>query len=162
MGIRRGASIHSVHIRPIFWELQDMNRNQPRSFLRLFSTCGVFLLSMALLTTLAEAQTRPGGPPDGPGIEQVATKLQLSAEQQGAFVEIMGDFRTSMEALMEKYGVDPTEGRPPLRVMMAMRAGMQKNVAQMEKQLQTVLSAEQMDNFKQLQQQQRKARGDGR
>ena len=135
-----------------------MNSKSSQSFLRTASAGGIFLLSFTLLTAFAQAQTKPGLVEQGAAVQRAATELQLSSEQEAAFVLIVGDFRDAVEATMEKYNYDPEEGRPPLRFSMAIRSDMKRNVAQMEQQLSAVLTPQQMQKFKAMRQQLRGAR----
>ena len=123
--------------------MKPMGSNLPRSLL----ACAVFLLSVTLLTAWAEAQARQ----DRPELQETITVLQLSPQQETDFIAIMDDYRDSMQLLMERYGVDPSEGRPPLRVMMAMRKDLQSNRQEMEQRMSAVLTPAQMRTFKQMQ-----------
>ena len=120
---------------------------------------GFLLATFMLLATLTQAQTRPGNPPD---IGAVMTELQLTVEQQAAFVQIVETFRDTMETTMERHGVDPELGRPPLYKMRAIRMEMQANVAWMEQQMAALLTEEQMLRFRVLQAEQRENRRDRR
>lgn len=130
---------------------------QPRPFLRALSAGGVFLVSLTVLTTLAEAQTPSVVPPDRTEIKQVATQLNLRAHQQDAFIRIVDDFQMSVEAVLDKYGVDPMESRPPPTVRVALRSDLQRNLNRMDDELEMVLSTEQLRAFKQIRRQRMQA-----
>lgn len=124
-----------------------------RPFLRAFSAGGVFLLSLTVMTTLAEAQMLPGGQPDRTEIKQVAVQLHLSGAQQDAFVRIVDEFQMSVEAVFEKYGVDPLESRPRPTVRVALRSDLQKSLTQMDEELAVILSSDQLRAFEQIRRQ---------
>lgn len=106
---------------------------------------GFLLATFMLLATLTHAQTRPGSPPE---IGRVMTELQLTADQQETFVQIVQTFGDTMEATMERHGVDPSLGRPPLHKMRAVRSEMRANIAWMERQMAALLTQEQLQKFK--------------
>lgn len=105
---------------------------------------GFLLLLFMLLATLTQAQTRPGDPPD---VSRVMTELQLTSDQQASFVQIIETFRDTMETTMERHGIDPSLGRPPLYKMRAAGSELRANVKRMEKQMAALLSDEQMQKF---------------
>lgn len=127
-----------------------MNSNLSRPFLRAFSAGGVFLLSLTVMTTLAEAQMPLAGPPDRSEIVQVAGQLSLNAGQQDAFVRIVDAFQMEMETTLQHYGVDPMESRPPPTVLVALRSDLQKSLRQMDTELAAVLTTDQMQEFKRI------------
>jgi|GEM_PF-2345521 len=133
-----------------------MTGNNP--LLRLFFVCGAFLLSLTLLTAWAQAQAGP----DNVDIRDTVAALQLTNEQETAFVAIMTDYREAMRATMEKHGVDPAAGRPPLRVMMSMRNDVRRNTAQMEEQMAALLTPAQMKTFRHIQDTRRRELRNGR
>ncbi len=116
---------------------------------------GFLLVTFTLLATLVHAQTRPG---EAPQVQDMIIELQLDSEQQAAVVQIIGEFRDSMDAMMERHGIDPSQGRPPLFKMRAIRSEMQANVATMEQRMAAVLTPEQMQRFMAMQQEQRRNR----
>lgn len=132
-----------------------MKTNAPHSFLRMASAGGVFLLGFTLLTAYAQAQSKSALGQQESAVQRAASELQLTTDQQVAFVRIIGDFRDSVEATMEKYNFDPEEGRPPLRHSMAIRSDMKSNVDVMEQQLAAVLTSEQMHKFRIIRRQMR-------
>lgn len=127
-----------------------MKPNLSRPLLRAFSAGGLFLLSLTVMTTLAEAQMPTAGPPDRTEIINVAGQLDLNATQQNAFVRIVDDFQMSVETTLEHYGVDPRESRPPPTVLVALRSDLQKSLSQMDAELSAILTTDQMREFRRI------------
>lgn len=123
-----------------------MKPNLSRPLIRAFSAGGLFLLSLTVVTTQAEAQV----PPDRSEIKQVAGQLNLDSAQQDAFVRIVDDFQMSVETTLEHYGVDPMVSRPPPTVLVALRSDLKKSLSQMDAELAAVLTADQMRAFKRI------------
>ncbi|MCP4997529.1 MAG: hypothetical protein GY933_01960 [Hyphomicrobiales bacterium] len=138
-----------------------MSRNLRISTVRLICLGGFYLLLLLIYATAAQAQTSKtldlkSGTQQ---VEILAARLQLNEEQRVAIRPIMKEFMTSTRAVLEKHGVDPQSGeQPSLTVLFALRGDMQKYRKQMEEQLYSVLSPEQMSTFRQFQDEQREAR----
>jgi Spy/CpxP family protein refolding chaperone len=117
-------------------------------------------LFLAAFAALAQQGPPPGGPMGGPGggmrgmsgmsIEQLTTDLNLTEKQQPTVKKIIDDNRAKMDAERQKM---MSSGQQP--DMQAMRATMQKNAEEVEKQLSTVLTAEQMTTYKKMQEERR-------
>jgi hypothetical protein len=116
-----------------------------------------FALSALLLTAYAvHAQTPPaGGPPrGGPPFERIATELNLDENQKPEVKRILEELRAKHEAEREKFKASGTRPTPE-----EMRARMQADDAALYEQLKGVLRTDQLEKFKQLQEQRRQHMG---
>ena len=127
-----------------------MTTRKSRPFLRMLAAGSLFLAGLTTMTALSEAQAQPVSPQSQVGIQQVANALDLDANDRDAFVQIIREFELSMESVLEKYGVDPSEGRPPLRVRFALRSELQDNVALLNARMAEILDGEQLVTFQRL------------
>ena len=112
-----------------------------------------FALSALLLTAYAvHAQTPPpGGPPrGGPPFERIAQALNLDETQKPEVKRILEELRAKHEAEREKFRASGTRPTPE-----QMQAQMQADDAALLTQLQGVLRTDQLDKWKQLQEQSR-------
>ena len=112
-----------------------------------------FALSALLLTAYAaHAQTPPaGGPPrGGPPFERIATELNLDENQKPEVKRILEEQRAKHEAEHEKFKASGTRPTPE-----EMRAQMQADDAALYEQLKGVLRTDQLEKWKQLQEQRR-------
>ena len=136
-----------------------MSRNLRISTVRLICLSGFYLFLLVLYATAAPAQTMT--PPQGAAsaqMEELAARLELSGQQREALRPILLDHVESMRAVMEKYGIDPASGeRPSLTVMFAVRRDMKSNRDAFDARVAEVLSPAQMDSFKKIRDEQRKA-----
>lgn len=92
-----------------------------------------------------------------PSAERMAAELNLSTEQQPVFIEIMEAHISRTQALLAKHGVDPSQGRPPLTKMMAMRGEMTANRKALQAQLSSVLTREQLTQLQTMMQQRQRS-----
>lgn len=104
------------------------------------------LLLLALGADAALAQRPPPGPP----IEKLATELQLDEYQKGELKRILEEQRAKMEAEREQF---ESSGQKPTREQM--RERMEQAQAELLQQLQSLLTAEQIEKFKKLQEERR-------
>ena len=112
-----------------------------------------FALSALLLTSYAaHAQTPPpGGPPrGGPPFERIAQALNLDETQKPEVKRILEELRAKHAAEREKFRASGTRPTPE-----QMQAQMQADDAALLTQLQGVLRTDQLDKWKQLQEQRR-------
>jgi len=112
-----------------------------------------FALSALLLTAyVAHAQTPPpGGPPrGGPPFERIAQALNLDDNQKPEVKRILEEQRAKHEAEREKFRASGTRPTPE-----QMQAQMQADDAALLEQLKGVLRTDQLDKWKQLQEQRR-------
>jgi hypothetical protein len=112
-----------------------------------------FALSALLLTAYAaNAQTPPaGGPPrGGPPFERIATELNLDENQKPEVKRILEEQRAKREAEREKFMASGTRPTPE-----EMRTRMQADDAALYEQLKGVLRTDQLEKWKQLQEQRR-------
>lgn len=100
------------------------------------------LLLLALGADAALAQRPPPGLP----LEKLATELQLDEYQKGELKRIFEEQRATMEAEREQLD---SSGQKPAREQMRQR--MEQAQAELLQQLQSVLTAEQIEKFKTLQ-----------
>ncbi|MEM6463136.1 MAG: LTXXQ motif family protein [Pseudomonadota bacterium] len=137
-----------------------MNRNLRLSTVRLICLGGFYLLLLVLFVTAAPAQT-PQNPALKPAVEQLqvlSERLQLTEEQRTAVQPIMFEYMQVTRAVMEKHGIDPQSGkRPPLSALRAARGDLKKNREKLDSSMAAVLSPQQMQTFRQFQDEQRKA-----
>jgi hypothetical protein len=112
-----------------------------------------FALSALLLTAYAaHAQTPPpGGPPrGGPPFERIAQDLNLDDNQKPEVKRILEEQRAKHQAEREKFRASGTRPTPE-----QMQAQMQADDAALLAQLKGVLRTDQLDKWKQLQEQRR-------
>lgn len=112
-----------------------------------------FALPMLLLAAYAvNAQSPPPGRPmrGGPPFEQIAQDLDLDATQKTEVKRILDEQRTKREAEREKFMASGQRPTPE-----EMRTRMQAADAALYEQLKGVLRTDQLDKWKQLQEQRR-------
>jgi hypothetical protein len=111
-----------------------------------------FALSALLLSaSVAHAQMPPGGPPrGGPPFERIAQDLNLDENQKPEVKRILAEQRAKHAAQREKFRASGTRPTPE-----QMQAQMQANDAALYEQLKGVLRTDQLDKWKQLQEQRR-------
>jgi hypothetical protein len=112
-----------------------------------------FALSALLLTAYAvNAQTPPaGGPPrGGPPFERIATELNLDDNQKPEVKRILEEQRAKHEAERQKFMASGTRPTPE-----EMQTRMQADDAALYEQLKAVLRTDQLEKWKQLQEQRR-------
>lgn len=115
-------------------------------------------LLFTVTIALAQQGPPPGGPMGGgPGgmrggmtVEQLTTDLKLTEKQQPVVKKILDEQRAKTDAERQKM---MSSGQQP--DMQAMRATMLKNAEELEKQLSTVLTAEQLATYKKMQEERR-------
>ena len=86
--------------------------------------------------------------------EQAKERLQLTEEQQEAIAPILENSMAERLAIMEEYGINPSDPdfkRPGMRTMRKMRKDMDRLDSNTRKQLENHLSDEQMDTWDELQ-----------
>ncbi len=127
-----------------------MRTRQSGPLFRALAAGGALVFSLIVMSGPAAAQM----PRDRTEIHQMAAQLRLSDQQQQAFIRIVDDFQMSMEAALEKYGVDPAVSRPPPTVRFALRSDLRRNLAQMDTELAAILSAEQLRAFQEIRREQ--------
>lgn len=99
----------------------------------------------------------PGGPPrGGPPLERIAQDLNLDETQKAEVKRILDAERAKHEAAREQMRAS---GQRPDRE--TMRAQMQQNDQELEQQLSTVLTPEQLQKFKQRQAERREHMREG-
>ena len=114
------------------------------------------LPALLLVAFAANAQTPPagapaGGPPrGGPPIEQLAKDLNLDETQKVEVKRILEEQHAKREAERQQF---MASGTRPTREQM--QARMQANEAALLEQLKGVLRTDQLDKFKQLQEERR-------
>ena len=104
--------------------------------------------ALALALVLSAGQSRAQQMPSPPNPVDLAATLSLSREQTPVFVAIMDNHIAETKALLAQHGVDPSKGRPPLKVMRVLRGEMMQKQRQLEIELSAVLTAEQMQKLK--------------
>jgi Spy/CpxP family protein refolding chaperone len=113
-----------------------------------------FALSALLLGAyVAHAQTPPAGAPPhrgGPPFERIAQELNLDENQKPEVKRILEEQRAKHEAEREKFRDSGTRPTPE-----QMKAQMQADDAALYEQLKGVLRTDQLDKWKQLQEQRR-------
>ncbi len=110
------------------------------------------LLIVALVPSKGYAQ-QPFSPPD---MSRIAAGLNLTAQQEPAFTEIMENHIAATKALLDRHGVDPSKGRPSRQVMRELRGEMMQNREQLELALTAVLTPEQLKQLKEMSQKRRR------
>lgn len=88
------------------------------------------------------------------GIERAVSRLHLDTDQKDAIARIMTDFIASTDAVLYKYNVDPENGHPPLSDLNDLRSDMKQSFVELERQMTRLLSAEQMREFRKIQNEQ--------
>ena len=86
-------------------------------------------------------------------IEHAKEQLQLTDEQSEAFETILTDTFQQRMAIMEKYGINPSDPnfkRPGMSTMRKMRKDMDKVDKETEKQLSEHLTSDQMATWEKL------------
>jgi hypothetical protein len=108
--------------------------------------------AMLLGAHVANAQTPPaGGPPrGGPPFERIAQELNLDENQKPEVKRILEEQRAKHEAEREKFRASGTRPTPE-----QMKAQMQADDAALYDQLKGVLRTDQLEKWKQLQEQRR-------
>ena len=110
--------------------------------------------ALALTLTGSLALAVPPGPPPGPPMEEIAAELGLDAQQEDALERIFDEHHAQMveeRKLLEASGQRPS--RDELRVTH------QQAREDLEAQLSTVLTLEQLDAFRKLMDERRPRRG---
>lgn len=136
-----------------------MSRKLRISTVRMICLGGFYLFVLLVYAMSAQAQPRqlPDFFADPQQVEAMAERLQLSTAQREAIRPILLDFADSTRAIMDKYAIDPASGtRPPLSVLFGVRNDMKKNQQQLDDQLATILTPDQMRTFRQMQDERRK------
>ena len=85
-------------------------------------------------------------------MEQIVERLDLSDEQREQIRPIMENSAKQRRAVLEKHGVGPGKPEPDRETKRAIHTDMQPVRAETEQQLATVLSDEQMEEFRQIRQ----------
>jgi Spy/CpxP family protein refolding chaperone len=122
----------------------------------------MYALSISILVTQAALAADPAGPPPGgpprggPPIERLAQDLNLDDTQKAEVKRILDAQRAKHEAAREQLRAS---GQRPDRE--TMRAQMEQNDQELEQQLSGVLTAEQLQQFKQRQAQRRQHMREG-
>ncbi len=130
-----------------------MRKNRLNPLVRTFTACGVFLLSLTVLTAMGAAKETTTGM-DEMRIERAVSRLQLNTYQKDAVARIMEDFIASTEAVLDNYNVDLENARPPLGDLNDLRSDMKQNFVELEQQMTRLLSPEQMQEFRKIQREQ--------
>ena len=91
---------------------------------------------------------------------QVQARLKLSDEQIDQMAPVLEESRASQRVILERYGINPenpggSSTRPGLRQLRAMRGELEGVQAETLADLEGVLSREQLDEFKLMQEEQR-------
>ncbi|MET1413277.1 Spy/CpxP family protein refolding chaperone [Roseibium sp. HPY-6] len=113
---------------------------------RSYIATAALVLSLVMTAGSVHAQAAA----EAPRIAEVAAKLDLTAAQEPAFTRILQAHVATTRSLLEKHGVDPSKGRPPMKVMRALRSEMLQNRQNLETELAAVLTPQQLDQFKNL------------
>jgi len=122
-------------------------------------TCALSILILGAQAALAADPPGPppGGPPrGGPPIERIAQDLNLDETQKAEVKRILDAQRAKHEAAREQLRAS---GQPPDRE--TMRAQMAQDEQELETQLSTVLTPEQLTKFKQRQAERRQHMHEG-
>lgn len=108
--------------------------------------------AMLLGAHVANAQTPPAGgaPRGGPPFERIAQELNLDENQKPEVKRILEEQRAKHQAEREKFRASGTRPTPE-----QMKAQMQADDAALYEQLKGVLRTDQLDKWKQLQEQRR-------
>ena len=136
-----------------------MSRKLRISTVRMYCLGAFYLFVLLVYAMSAQAQPRqlPGMFADKQQVEAMAERLQLNETQREAIRPMLLDFAEATQATMEKYAIDPASGtRPPLSVLFGVRNDMKKNQQQLDDQLATILTPDQMRIFRQLQDERRR------
>ena len=92
-------------------------------------------------------------------IEESLERLQLTDEQRKTVRPIMEESFAQRLAVLEKHGIDPAnlnaDNRPGYRTMRKLGKDMDKVRKETEKQLQAVLTADQMEVWKEMEEERR-------
>jgi Spy/CpxP family protein refolding chaperone len=105
-----------------------------------------FVLASLLLTSqAATAQPLPGAPHHGSPVDELARDLNLSETQKAQVRQAFEAERVKRDAERTRFKASGQERTPALR-----RAKMQELEHDLQKQLSGVLTAEQMETFKQF------------
>ncbi|MDB6042472.1 MAG: hypothetical protein JWM63_1023 [Gammaproteobacteria bacterium] len=117
----------------------------------------MFVLVTSLLASqAATAQAPPGAPHHGSHVEELARDLNLSETQKGRVKQIFAAERVKRDADRAQFKASGQEVTLALR-----RTKMQELEQDLQKQLNGVLTAEQMQRFKQFENEHRHHHGPG-
>ena len=133
-------------------------KTSPRRLLGALTGSMILTLTV-MLPGQSSAEARPAAIPGMVDASVLADRLGLSTDQEPLFLDIMAEHKTRVMALLKAHNVDPSAGRPPLGVMMAMRPDMKAIQETLKMQLSAVLSRSQLRQLKQLQAEARRNAG---
>lgn len=120
------------------------------------NTLALVLLAFASQLALAESDR---GAEVGERLAQARDRLDLSDEQLDQIAPVMEESLAKRNSIMSRYGVDPQNPerskRPNFRQARAMRSEMEAVRSDTLASLEGILSREQLDEFKSMQEEQR-------